>query len=133
MKRDLDTASDGEWELASERAVVLAALAERPNNVEDVDRAAKRLRLSRAMVYRLLSKFSRDPTPSALLPNRRGRKTGRHILDSEIEQLLAGMIKSFYLVAERPKVTQLYRVVQVECRRLRLSPPSYKTIASRCR
>jgi putative transposase len=133
MKRDLDTASDGEWELASERAVVLAALAERPHNVEDVDRAAKRLRLSRAMVYRLLSKFSRDPTPSALLPNRRGRKTGRHILDSEIEQLLAGMIKSFYLVAERPKVTQLYRVVQVECRRLRRSPPSYKTIASRIR
>jgi hypothetical protein len=50
MKRDLDTASDGEWKLASERAVVLAALAETPHNVEDVDRAAKRLRLSRAMV-----------------------------------------------------------------------------------
>jgi hypothetical protein len=46
----------------------LAALAETLGNVEDVDRAAARLRLSRAMVYRLLAKFIRDPTPSALLP-----------------------------------------------------------------
>jgi hypothetical protein len=44
----------------------LAALAETPGNVEDVDRAAARLRLSRAMVYRLLAKFIRDPTPATL-------------------------------------------------------------------
>jgi putative transposase len=133
MKRDLDTASDSEWELASERSVVLAALAETPGNVEDVDRAAARLRLSRAMVYRLLAKFIRDPTPSALLPSRRGRKTGRHVLGPEIEQVVAHLIRSYYLVAERPKVAQLCRVVQVQCKKLQLSPPSYKTIASRIR
>jgi hypothetical protein len=60
----------------------LAALAEIPGNVEDVDRAAARLRLSRAMVYRLLAKSIRDPTPSALLPSRRGR-TAIMILSAE--------------------------------------------------
>jgi hypothetical protein len=96
----------------------LTALAETPRNLDDVDHAAARLRLSRAMVYRLLAKFIR--APSALLPSRRGRKTGRHVLGPEIEQVVAHIIRSYYLMAERPKVAQLCHVVQAECRKLQL-------------
>ncbi|MEA2257389.1 MAG: hypothetical protein QOJ51_214, partial [Acidobacteriaceae bacterium] len=42
IRRDLDTASDGDWQLASERAVVLAALTETPHNLKDVARGSGR-------------------------------------------------------------------------------------------
>ena len=32
MKRDLDTASDGEWQVASQRAILLTVIAETPRN-----------------------------------------------------------------------------------------------------
>jgi hypothetical protein len=42
MKWDLNTASDGEWLLASERLVVLPAFTETPHNLEDVARGSGR-------------------------------------------------------------------------------------------
>jgi hypothetical protein len=51
----LDFISEGDWRLADERQRLLAPLAESENgSVEDVDRVARLLKLSRASVYRLL-------------------------------------------------------------------------------
>jgi hypothetical protein len=54
----LDFISEGDWRLADERQRLLAPLAESENgSVEDVDRVARLLKLSRASVYRLLRLF----------------------------------------------------------------------------
>ena len=60
---DLDTASDGEWQPASERAVVLAALTETPHNLDarlQIDTGASGLLISRSVAdHAGLKQFSR--------------------------------------------------------------------------
>ena len=74
----LDFISEGDWRLADERQRLLAPLAESENgSVEDVDRVARLLKLSRASVYRLLRLFRQHLVATSLLPGSPGRKAVR--------------------------------------------------------
>src|ERR1035438_8798221 len=79
-KPDIERVSDEEWELACGRAVVLRALLATGAGRPRVIAAAKELGMSTAMMYRLLARFRRDPSTSALLPGTGGRPTGTRLL-----------------------------------------------------
>ena len=83
------------------------------------------------MVYRLLARFRRDPRPSSLLLDRRGRRIGQRLLDPKVERVVESAIKRFYLTAERPRLVDVYRRTVLECRKAGLHPPSYKAIWKR--
>jgi hypothetical protein len=83
------------------------------------------------MVYRLLARYRINPAPSELLPKREGRVLGTHRLDDEVEGIVQGLIQSFYLKRQRPRVIDLYRQVAFSCRTASLPTPSYKAIQTR--
>ena len=71
-KLDIETASDEQWELACRRAAALQNLLSGGAGRSNVTAAAKEQGISAAMMYRLLARFRRDPSPSALLPGQDG-------------------------------------------------------------
>ncbi len=132
MKPDITNASDALWSAAVERERVIATLATASQvSRSEVEGAAQELELSRAMVYRLVARYRRDPHTSALLSHSPGRRAGTRILGERMEQILAQAIKTFFLTPERPSVTALHRVVSSECKKAGQPAPSYNTIRAR--
>jgi putative transposase len=127
LRPNAESASDADWEIASQRADALKVLlaGSSPAAVAEV---AADLRLSSAMVYRLLAVYRRNPSASSLLPNRGGRTPGTRLLSSEIETVIQSSISKYYLKKERPRVADLHRQIILECRRAKLTPPSYKAV-----
>jgi hypothetical protein len=124
--------SEGDWRLADERQRLLAPLAESENgSVEDVDRVARLLKLSRASVYRLLRLFRQHLVATSLLPGSPGRKAGRFILSEPQEKILQQTIEEFYLTPQRPSIAALHRAVCMNCQLAKTDVPSYKTVRSR--
>jgi putative transposase len=127
LNPDMETANDTEWLRASERASALSGLLTRssPAAVEEV---ARDLKLSPAMVYRLLALYRKNPSPSALLPQRAGRAVGMMMLSEEVETVIRQLIDSYYLRKERPRVIDLHRQIALVCRSGGLPAPSYKAV-----
>jgi putative transposase len=122
-----DTASDADWQIASQREGALKMLL-RSSSPAAVAEVAADLRLSSAMVYRLLAVYRRDPSTSSLLPNRGGRVSGTRLLSTEVETVIQTLISGYYLKRQRPRVADLHRQVILECRKAKLAPPSYKAV-----
>src|SRR4051794_15964157 len=109
-KNALTDASDAQWAAAVARERVVRFLAaQSPIRRSDIDAAAEELHLSRAMLYRLLARYRRDPHTAALVVGSAGRKTGSQIFDQRIQTIVGDCIRSFYLTAEKPTVMALYR------------------------
>ena len=130
VRKDIETASDAEWAIASQRADVMDSLFSQ-SNAASVGEAARELGLSIAMMYRLLARYRKNPTPSSLLPAKAGIIIGTTLLDSEVEGLVQRLIRSFYLIKERPRIADLHRHIAIECRRQDLKLPSYKAVWKR--
>jgi putative transposase len=96
-----------------------------------ITEASEQLGLSKAMIYRLLARYRENPAPSELLPKREGRSSGAGRLDDEVEAVIQGLIVSYYLKRQRPRVVDLYRQIALSCRTKKLPPPSYKAVRTR--
>jgi putative transposase len=131
LKPDLETASDAEWDLASKRAHAMEDLLVNGAGPSRIAEVAKEQSLSKAMVYRLLARYRQNPSPSELLPKRRGQETGAHRLSTEVESVIQRLVHGYYLKSQRPRIIDLYRQITVECRRNHLDHPSYKAVRSR--
>jgi putative transposase len=93
--------------------------------------ASEQLGLSRAMIYRLLARYRKNPAPSELLPKREGRSSGVGRLEDEVEAVIQKLIAGYYLKRQRPRVVDLYRQIALSCRTKSLTPPSYKAVRTR--
>ncbi len=130
VRKDIDTASETEWDIACQRAAVLTPLLSH-SSAAGVAEAALQLKISTATTYRLLARYRGNPMPSALLPAKVGLPSGTNLLGLELEELIHRMIRSFYLKKERPRITDLHRRIAVECHRHDLRCPSYKAVWQR--
>lgn len=130
-KPDIEDASEGEWEIASQRASAMDELVAHGAGPSRVTQTAQELGLSKAMVYRLLARYRLNPVPSELLPKREGCVPGSRRLGDEVEAVIQEMISDFYLKRERPRIVDLYRQIVISCRAKKLSSPSYKAIRAR--
>lgn len=128
VRNDIETAPEAEWATASQRAKVMDGLLSQGSSAAGVAEAARELRLSVAMTYRLLARYRKNSTPSALLPAKAGVATGATLLNPDVEALVQRLIRSFYLTKERPRIADLHRQIAIECRRLSLKTPSYKAV-----
>jgi putative transposase len=127
LRPDTQSASDADWQIASQREDALKVLlaGSSPAAVAEV---AADLRLSSAMVYRLLAVYRSSPSTSSLLPNRGGRAPGIRLLTTDVETVIQTLIARYYLKKERPRVADLHRQIILECRNAKLAPPSYKAV-----
>lgn len=131
-KNAMTDASDAQWAAAVARERVVRFLAvQSPIRRSDIDAAVEELHLSRAMLYRLLARYRRDPHTAALVVGSPGRKTGSQMFDQRIQIIVRDCIRSFYLTAEKPTVMALYRAVCHQCSISGLTSPSYNTIRAR--
>jgi putative transposase len=116
------------------RGRILAQLAETQRcSKEQIDEAARRLKVSRAMVYRLLARFRVSEHATSLLPLKPGRKPGTKELDVDQERVVSRLIRQFYLSRQKPNVAALHRTIALECFQAQIPIPSYKAVRSRVR
>lgn len=88
--KNILTVSGAVWRETAKRARVISDLAEMDHcTTAQVDEAASKLKIGRAMVYRLLARFKKSRDTSSLLPTRPGRKTGGQRLKKAQERILS--------------------------------------------
>ncbi len=123
---------EGEFAEAEQRAKVIGRLAQKQRcTFAEIDAAAAELGVTRAYVYRLLRLYRESPQTSTLVPARRGRRTGKGVLNQNLEAIIAQGIKEYYLTMQRPTVKGLLRHIEHECKRHCISSPSYKAVSAR--
>ena len=120
------------WKLTVKRAKVLAPLAEEDHcSIEQIDEAARRLSIGRAMVYRLLSRYRQSLQTASLLPSKPGPKRGSKELKPAQEQIIDSLIHKFYLSKQKPSVAALHRTLAFECFQAGVQAPCYKAVKTR--
>jgi putative transposase len=123
---------DKTWKITVRRAKVLARLAEAESaSVEQIKDATRKLKLSRASVYRLLARFKDSRETSSLLPSKAGKKNGSKELAVDQEDIIAQLIDKFYLSRQRPSIAALHRTIALECFQAKIKAPSYKAVRTR--
>jgi hypothetical protein len=124
--------SRADWALAKRREKVLSKLAaSKECSRTMVQKASAALRLSRAMVFRLLARYKENQSVDALLLRPRGRKRGSGGLQKEQERIITAHIRKFCRVRERRPVTALHREIVADCVKSRLGNPSYGSVLRR--
>ena len=132
--RQWESAPDSDWGTALEREAVIRPMAEeRKLGKAAIEEASRHLRMSPALVYRLISRYRRRPKTSSLMPWKRGPARNTRYLDLSREDLLTACIKEFYLVPERPSLASLFQEVRRRFGERRLPAPNYRTIVRRVR
>jgi hypothetical protein len=119
-------ASKVEWKEACRRETVIRPLVEGGlvSNAR-VDQAAEELGISRSLVYRLVARCRRRAQTSSLLSVSRGRPKRSQSLDERVEALVRSAVERIYLQREQPRVSDLLRIIKIDCQRLGLKPPAY--------
>jgi len=132
--RSWQGASETEWQEACRRESAIRSLIESgPVSHARADVVAKDLGISRALVYRLASRYRLRAQTSSLLPSRRGRAPRSRLLDPEVEALICTAVERIYLQPERPRISDLLRAVETECQQRGLKAPAFHTLQARVR
>jgi hypothetical protein len=63
----------------------------------------------KAIVYRLLAVYRRDPSTCSRPPNRGGRILVTRLLSTDVETVIQTLISGYYLKSLRPRVADLCR------------------------
>jgi len=124
------------WAVAKRRADVIRALLTEGGTRLDqaaIRAAGAELGIGRTTLYRFIARFRAAEVTSALLPARRGRPSGARSLDAERETIIAEEIETFYLKAERPRLSDVVERVAARCHHLELPVPNWRTVSRRVR
>ena len=130
--RSWQNATKAEWEEACRREAVIKPLVDNgPVSSARAGQAAKELGISRSLVYRLVARYRRRAQTSSLLLAQRGRTRSSQWLDARVETLIREAVERIYLQREQARVSDLLRIVRIDCQRLGLKPPAYNTLHAR--
>jgi putative transposase len=123
--------SDEEWQEARARSHELKGLRERPVSASEVGRLSERWGVTRATVFRTLSRFRDGGDLAALLRRRAGKRPGTTHLDSEAEFVVRDCAKRIWALSENATVEDIYIEVVKECAARQLKAPSRASIGRR--
>ena len=122
------------WDEAAKRARLLQDLLNGPGPKSDgVERVAKEIGLCVRQTWRLLRVYMANPTTSALVPAKAGRKLGSKVLPLAVERVIDHWMRELYFTAQRPSIQQLYEHVAADCRVKDLPPPCLSAVTSRAK
>lgn len=132
--RELLGFSDKEWEVAQQRLQAIKPLLENPlRTKQEAQFIAKQQDVNVGTLYRWLATYTNAGHVSALVPSKRGRKTGTTMLDEPIEAIMRSVIEDVYLDKQRRSPQEVIEEMQRRCRIARITPPHANTIRSRIR
>lgn len=129
---DIDSIAEEDWQVAKSRYEKIRPLLEsQDQSRRAVEARAAEVDVDPATLYRWLNRYRSIDAVSALIPFKRGWKTGNYRISEQAEGVIRETIKDFYLRPERPSVQKTVREVQRLCDVKNITPPSATAIRAR--
>lgn len=130
--RDLALYSEEEWAEAQRRFLAIKPLLENPIRTrEDTEAIANKHGIHAATLYKWLKLYQDAGHVSALVPIKRGRKTGTKLLAIEQEKVIESAIEDIYLSKQRHKPQDVIDEVYRRCRLAKIDAPHPNTVRNR--
>lgn len=129
---DIDAIAEEDWKVAQSRYEAIRPLLGLPDLTRRaVENRAAEVEVNPATLYRWLSRYRSMDAISALIPFKRGWKTGNYRISDAAEGVIRSVIQDFYLKPERPSPQKVVREVQRLCDERHIERPSPTAIRSR--
>ena len=129
---ELGEHSPEDWQVAQHRFAAIKPLLAEPFRTRDqVEAAARAAGVGPVTFYAWLKLYSDTGRLSALIPAKRGRKAGTHLLKPEAEAVLAAAIEDVYLTPQKRRPQQVVNAVAERCRAAGIDAPHPNTVRNR--
>ncbi len=132
LAQDLADIADEDWRIAEKRFAAIKPLlnAVMPGRFE-VECRAKEVDVDTATLYRWLNRYKAYGLVTALIPMKRGWKSGKSRIPVFAEEVIEEVIKDFYLTPQRPTAQKSVTEVLRRCQLRGIAAPSPSTIRTR--
>ncbi|WP_415258471.1 Mu transposase C-terminal domain-containing protein [Thauera phenylacetica] len=129
---DLTEIADPDWREAERRFAAIQPLLGRymVGRIEVAGRA-KEIGVDTATLYRWLQRYRATESVVALIPKKRGWRTGQGRIPTFAEGVIDEVIRDFYLTAQRPSAQKAVIEVLRRCQQHGIDAPSPSTIRAR--
>lgn len=129
---DIATIGSDEWAVAQQRfAVISPLLNQSVTPRSSVEAQAKLAGVDTATVYRWLDRYQNWGEVLALVPRKRGWKSGNTRLTIQGERLVEEVIEEHYLSKQRPSIQSAIAEVDRRAKALGIKPPGASAIRAR--
>ncbi|WP_143710817.1 Mu transposase C-terminal domain-containing protein [Saccharophagus degradans] len=129
---DINEFSDDEWKVAQFRFECIRPLLDDPFRTrKKAESVAEEAGVHVATLYSWLRAYQNDGHLSSLIPQARGRKEGKTLIDPVLEEIIASAIDEFYLSKQRYTPADVIEEVKVMCRIAGVKPPHANTVRAR--
>lgn len=129
---DIDSIAEDDWRVAQTRYEAIRPLLESSDQSRSaVEARAAQIEVNPATLYRWLSRYRSMDAISALIPFKRGWKTGNYRIGDAAEGIIRQIIQDFYLKPERPSPQKVVREVHRICDARHIERPSPTAIRAR--
>lgn len=129
---DIESIADDEWKVANERYEKIRPLIEGGDHSRRaVETRAAEVGVNPATLYRWLGRYRSMDAVSALIPFKRGWKTGKYRLNEHTERVIETVITTYFLKPERPSAQKAVREVHRICSEKNIERPSASAIRAR--
>lgn len=131
-ERDLLLFTEKDWQEAQRRFQAIKLLLDNPLRTRaDADRVAEQYQVHTATLYKWLKMYQDAGHVSALVPVKRGRRTGTKMLRGEQEKLISTVIDDEYLSEQRKRPQDVIDEVKRRARLAKIEAPHPNTIRQR--
>lgn len=129
---DIDSIAEEDWKVANSRYEKIRPLIEAGDQSRRaVEARAAEVSVDAATLYRWLSRYRSMDAISALIPFKRGWRTGNYRINANAEGVIQKVIKDYYLKPERPTAQKAVREVHRLCDEKHIERPSASAIRAR--
>lgn len=132
VAQDLTSIADEDWKIAQQRFAAIKPLVHLVMLGRlEVTRRAKEVGVDTATIYRWLNRYKAYGVVSALIPQKRGWKTGKSRIPAFAEEVIQQVIEDFYLTPQRSTVQKTVTEVLRRCQLRGIEAPSPSTVRAR--
>jgi putative transposase len=130
--KDLAAYSVEDWHEAQRRFEAIKGLLENPLRTRsDAETMARNAGVHVATLYRWLHDYIRAGHVAALVPAKRGRRSGTNMLSPDVDAIVQSVIEDYYLSKQSRTPDDAIEEVQRRCRLAKLPPPHPNTVRNR--
>jgi putative transposase len=129
---EIDQIADEDWRIAEQRFAAIKPLLDiKFIGRTEVARRAKEVNVDTATLYRWMQRYNAYGVVSALIPQKRGWKTGKSRIAIDAVFVIEEVINDFHLTTQRPSIQKTVTEVERQCMLRGISAPNKNTIRAR--
>ncbi len=130
-QKDLSDLTDEDYKLMEERYLAIEPLISKNLSREEIEKYANEINIHYTTLYRWLKKYKSTGTLPGLLSKPSGRTKGEYRLNAQVEKVMQEVIENYFLSKQKPSAQAVINKVNIECKKLNITPPSKNTIRNR--